>query len=307
MHLRFPFLLPEQRRNRRKEAPIAMLERRVYTSPTTPETKNAPTPARHLTSFATSDRGQLVFGCGQRLRCVHPWFHYTCLPPPHPMRPRLAPAKRDAAGTLACAPHPTRLITPGEPRETAMDQPLPTDQHAEIRAEVAKLCARFPGEYWRTLDRDRAYPTAFVKALTEAGYLAALIPEEYGGAGLPLFAAAAILETIHAEGCNGAACHAQMYIMGTILRHGSPKQKQDYLPKIATGELRLQAFGVTEPTSGTDTTSLRTFAKREAVQNRFIVPSTLHPKLIKSVDFTLHCEYLFPVQLLGIVFPGTHM
>jgi len=144
-----------------------------------------------------------------------------------------------------------------------MDQSLPTDPHAEIRAEVAKLCARFPGEYWRKLDRDRGYPTEFVNALTEAGYLAALIPEEYGGAGLPLSAAAAILETIHAEGCNGAACHAQMYIMGTILRHGSPKQKQDYLPKIATGELRLQAFGVTEPTSGTDTTSLRTFAKRD--------------------------------------------
>src|SRR5689334_4898622 len=144
-----------------------------------------------------------------------------------------------------------------------MDQPLATDPHAEIRAEVAKLCARFPGEYWRNLDRDRAYPTEFVRALTEAGYLAALIPEEYGGAGLPLSAAAAILETIHAEGCNGAACHAQMYIMGTILRHGSPQQKQQYLPKIATGELRLQAFGVTEPTSGTDTTSLRTFAKRE--------------------------------------------
>ena len=104
-----------------------------------------------------------------------------------------------------------------------MDQPLPTDPHAEIRDEVAKLCARFPGEYWRKLDRDRAYPTEFVHALTEAGYLAALIPEEYGGAGLPLSAAAAILETIHAEGCNGAACHAQMYIMGTILRHGSPQ------------------------------------------------------------------------------------
>src|SRR5271165_5295503 len=144
-----------------------------------------------------------------------------------------------------------------------MDQPLPTDPHSEIRVEVAKLCARFPGEYWRKLDQVRAYPTEFVRALTEAGYLAALIPEEYGGAGLPLSAAAAILETIHAEGCNGAACHAQMYIMGTILRHGSLAQKQAYLPKIATGELRLQAFGVTEPTSGSDTTSLRTFAKRE--------------------------------------------
>ena len=130
-----------------------------------------------------------------------------------------------------------------------------SETHPEIREEVRKLCARFPGEYWRKLDEARAYPTEFVQALTEAGYLAALIPEEYGGAGLPLSAASAILETIQAEGCNGAACHAQMYIMGTILRHGSERQKQEYLPKIATGELRLQAFGVTEPTSGTDTTS----------------------------------------------------
>ncbi len=145
-----------------------------------------------------------------------------------------------------------------------MDQHLPfKDPHAEIREEVRKLCARFPGEYWRKLDSAREYPTAFVRALTEGGYLGALIPEEFGGAGLPLSAAAAILETVHEEGCNGAACHAQMYIMGTILRHGTDKQKKDYLPKIATGELRLQAFGVTEPTSGTDTTSLRTFAKKE--------------------------------------------
>jgi alkylation response protein AidB-like acyl-CoA dehydrogenase len=143
------------------------------------------------------------------------------------------------------------------------------DVHSEIRDEVRKLCARFPGEYWRTLDAARGYPTAFVQALTEAGYLAALIPEEYGGAGLDLAAAAAILETIHAEGCNGAACHAQMYIMGTLLRHGSEAQKQEYLPKIASGALRLQAFGVTEPTSGTDTTSLRTFARREG--DRYIV------------------------------------
>ncbi len=135
--------------------------------------------------------------------------------------------------------------------------------HAEIRDEVRKLCARFPGEYWRRLDQARGYPTEFVQALTEAGYLGALIPEEYGGAGLPLSAAAAILETVQAEGCNGAACHAQMYIMGTILRHGTPAQKEAYLPGIATGALRLQAFGVTEPTSGTDTTSLRTFARRE--------------------------------------------
>jgi len=150
-----------------------------------------------------------------------------------------------------------------------MDHPLPTDPHAEIRQEVAKLCAHFPGEYWRKLDQVRGYPTEFVQALTEAGYLAVLVPEEYGGAGLPLSAAAAILETIHAEGCNGAACHAQMYIMGTILRHGSPAQKTAYLPKIATGELRLQAFGVTEPTSGTDTTSLRTFARKDG--DKYIV------------------------------------
>src|SRR5271167_1336229 len=144
-----------------------------------------------------------------------------------------------------------------------MDHPLPADPHSEIRVEVAKLCARFPGEYWRKLDQVREYPTEFVRALTEGGYLGALIPEEYGGAGLPLSAAAAILETVQAEGCNGAACHAQMYIMGTILRHGTQQQKETYLPKIATGELRLQAFGVTEPTSGTDTTSLRTFARKE--------------------------------------------
>jgi acyl-CoA dehydrogenase len=144
-----------------------------------------------------------------------------------------------------------------------MDQQTASESLTEIREEVAKLCARFPGEYWRKLDRERTYPTEFVRALTEAGYLAALVPEQYGGAGLPLSAAAVILETIHANGCNGAACHAQMYIMGTILRHGSPAQKQAYLPKIATGELRLQAFGVTEPSSGTDTTSLRTFARKE--------------------------------------------
>ena len=145
-----------------------------------------------------------------------------------------------------------------------MDQPIMTrDDHAEIREEVAKLCSRFPGEYWRKLDEVRGYPTDFVQALTEAGYLSVLIPEEYGGSGLGISAAAAILETVQAQGCNGAACHAQMYIMGTILRHGSEAQKQQYLPKIATGELRLQAFGVTEPTSGTDTTSLRTTARRE--------------------------------------------
>ncbi|WP_137042830.1 acyl-CoA dehydrogenase family protein [Pseudolabrys sp. FHR47] len=139
----------------------------------------------------------------------------------------------------------------------------PRDQYSDIRESVRALCARFPGEYWRELDRERAYPTAFVDALTEAGYLAALIPEEYGGSGLPVSAAAAVMEEVHAAGCNGAACHAQMYTMGTILRHGSPAQKQAYLPGIASGDLRLQAFGVTEPTSGTDTLSLRTTARRE--------------------------------------------
>jgi acyl-CoA dehydrogenase len=141
--------------------------------------------------------------------------------------------------------------------------PYDSEDHGEIREGVRKLCAQFPGEYWRKLDAAREYPTDFVNALTEAGYLSVLIPEEYGGSGLGLGAAAAILETVQAEGGNGGACHAQMYTMGTILRHGSEEQKRAYLPKIASGELRLQAFGVTEPTSGTDTTSLRTFARRE--------------------------------------------
>jgi len=125
--------------------------------------------------------------------------------------------------------------------------------HTEIRDAVAKLCSDYPGEYWRQCDRDQAYPSKFVAALTEAGYLSALIPEEYGGLSLPLSAGAAILEEIHRAGCNAAACHAQMYTMGTVLRHGSQQQKQAYLPGIAEGSLRLQAFGVTEPTSGTDT------------------------------------------------------
>jgi alkylation response protein AidB-like acyl-CoA dehydrogenase len=143
------------------------------------------------------------------------------------------------------------------------------DEHAEIRDSVARLCGGFPGEYWRKLDAERGYPTEFVTALTQAGYLSVLIPEEYGGSGLGLAAAAAILETIQSSGCNGGACHAQMYVMGTILRHGSDTQKRRYLPKIASGELRLQAFGVTEPGSGTDTTALRTFARRDG--DRYVV------------------------------------
>jgi alkylation response protein AidB-like acyl-CoA dehydrogenase len=135
-------------------------------------------------------------------------------------------------------------------------------RHAEIRASVQALCRDFPGSYWRDRDRAREYPTAFVKALTDSGMLAALVPEEYGGAGLPLSAAAAILEEIHGSGANGAACHAQMYTMGTILRHGSEAQKQRYLPGIASGALRLQAFGVTEPDAGSDTSAIRTTAER---------------------------------------------
>ncbi|MCH7888613.1 MAG: acyl-CoA/acyl-ACP dehydrogenase [Proteobacteria bacterium] len=132
----------------------------------------------------------------------------------------------------------------------------------DIRAPLRALCARFPGEYWRRLDRERAYPAEFVAALTEAGYLAAPIPERYGGSGLGVAAGAAILEEIHKSGCNGGACHAQMYTMGTLLRHGSEEQKAAYLPAIASGELRLQAFAVTEPEAGTDTTRLRTSAER---------------------------------------------
>ena len=139
----------------------------------------------------------------------------------------------------------------------------PDQDHAEIRESVRKLCLEFPGDYWRNLDRAGEYPSDFVRALTDAGYLAALIPEEYGGSGLPLSAAAAILEEVQRAGCNGAACHAQMYIMGALLRHGNDAQKAQYLPKIASGELRLQAFGVTEPSSGSDTGSIKTVAVRD--------------------------------------------
>ncbi|MEY4652302.1 MAG: hypothetical protein RI884_883 [Pseudomonadota bacterium] len=137
------------------------------------------------------------------------------------------------------------------------------EDYPEIRDSVRRICAGFPGSYWRELDEKEAYPSAFVQAMTDAGFLAALIPEAYGGAGLPLRAAGVVLEEIHASGCNAGATHAQMYTMGTVLRHGSQAQKDHYLPKIARGELRLQAFGVTEPTSGTDTTKLKTRAQRD--------------------------------------------
>ncbi len=137
------------------------------------------------------------------------------------------------------------------------------EDYPDIREQVRRICANFPGSYWQGLDERSEYPHAFVDALTESGYLGALIPENYGGAGLPLRAASVILETIHASGCSAGACHAQMYIMGTLLRHGSDAQKQEFLPRIATGELRLQAFGVTEPTTGSDTTQLKTRAVRD--------------------------------------------
>ena len=140
---------------------------------------------------------------------------------------------------------------------------MAVDSFPEIRQSVRRLCADFPGPYWQEKDRERAYPTEFVTALTAAGFLSALIPQAYGGAGLGLAAAAAILEEIHHSGGNGGACHAQMYVMGTLLKHGSEAQKSAWLPGIASGALRLQAFGVTEPTSGTDTSSIRTFARRD--------------------------------------------
>jgi alkylation response protein AidB-like acyl-CoA dehydrogenase len=143
------------------------------------------------------------------------------------------------------------------------------ETHPEIREAVRKLCERFPGEYWRGLDAERAYPTEFVRALTELGFLSVLIPEVYGGSGLGLGAATAVLEEIHRAGANGGACHAQMYTMGCVLKHGSDAQKARYLPGVASGEIRLQAFGVTEPTAGTDTTRITTFARREG--DRYIV------------------------------------
>ena len=157
-------------------------------------------------------------------------------------------------------------------RAAVYPAPMPDGErqsHADIRQSVRRLCAGFPGGYWQALDRERAYPDAFVRALTEAGYLSILIPEAYGGAGLPLAAATAVLEEIHRSGGNGAACHAQMYVMGVLVRHGGEAQKRRWLPEIAAGRLRLQAFGVTEPSSGVDSTRISTFARRDG--DRFVV------------------------------------
>lgn len=143
---------------------------------------------------------------------------------------------------------------------------MDTDENEAIRDSVAALCKEFPNEYWRDLDQNRDYPKEFVAAMTRAGFLSALIPEEFGGSGLGLSSACIILEEIHKNGCNAGACHAQMYTMGTLLKHGSPEQKSSWLPKIASGEIRLQAFGVTEPTSGSDTLSIRTTAVKKGDQ-----------------------------------------
>ena len=152
---------------------------------------------------------------------------------------------------------------PDENKSIETSNLVQDDTNLEIRSSVVKLCQDFQGEYWRNLDREQAYPTEFVQSLTDSGFLSVLIPERYGGSGLGITSASGILEEIHHQGCNAAACHAQMYTMGTVLRHGSDVQKARFLPGIADGSLRLQAFGVTEPTSGTDTTALRTVARRD--------------------------------------------
>ena len=174
---------------------------------------------------------------------------------------------------------------------TEMDEVI-----GEIRRSVAALCENYPGEYWREKDRDRAYPTEFVQALTDAGFLAVLVPEEYGGSGLPISAAAAVLEEIHKSGCNGGACHAQMYIMGTVLRHGSEDQKKKFLPKIASGELRLQAFGVSEPSSGTDTLSLRTTAVKKGNDKYVINGQKIWTSRAEHSDLMLLLARTTPVE-----------
>src|SRR5215207_4864253 len=155
------------------------------------------------------------------------------------------------------------------PRLSLVEPPVLTEKHEDLRRGVREVCSRFPNEYWRDLDAERRYPEEFVASMTSAGYLGALIPEEYGGMGLDLSAACAILEEVNRSGANAGSAHAQMYTMGTLLRHGSEEQKREYLPKIASGEVRLQAFGVTEPDAGTDTTSLSTTAVRRG--DRYVV------------------------------------
>ena len=182
----------------------------------------------------------------------------------------------------------------------------PVDPHADIRAAVARLCEGFPGEYWRDLDRRRAYPSEFVATLAQAGWLSVLVPERYGGAGLGLGAACAVLEEIQRSGCNGGACHAQMYTMATLLRHGSDEQKGKYLPKIASGELRLQAFAVTEPSSGTDTTRIRTSARRVGAVYRVsgqkvFISRTEHSDLMLLLARTTPREQAKPTDGMSVL------
>ena len=170
------------------------------------------------------------------------------------------------------------------------------EDYPELRESIRKVCEGYPGAYWRKLEDEQAYPTEFVTELTQGGFLASLIPEEYGGSGLPLRAAAVILEEINGSGCNAGACHAQMYIMGTVLRHGSAEQKERYLPKIATGELRLQAFGVTEPTTGSDTTKLKTRAVREGNSHYIVNGQKVWTSRARHSDLMLLLARTTPIE-----------
>jgi acyl-CoA dehydrogenase len=170
------------------------------------------------------------------------------------------------------------------------------EDYPELRQSVRKICEKYPGTYWRQLEDEQAYPTRFIEELTEGGFLASLIPEEYGGSGLPLRAAAVILEEINASGCTASQGHAQMYIMGTLLRHGSEEQKRRYLPKIASGELRLQAFGVTEPTTGSDTTKLKTRAVRAGNDHYRVTGQKVWTSRARHSDLMLLLARTTPVE-----------
>src|SRR3984893_4013912 len=170
------------------------------------------------------------------------------------------------------------------------------EDYPELREAVRKICQRYPGAYWRKLEAEQAYPTEFVTELTQSGFLASLIPEEYGGSGLPLRAAAGILEEINASGCTASQGHAPVYIMGTLLRHGSAEQKQKYLPQIATGELRLQAFGVTEPTTGSETTKLQTSAVGEGTADYIVNGQKVWTSRARHSDLMLLLARTTPVE-----------
>jgi acyl-CoA dehydrogenase len=183
----------------------------------------------------------------------------------------------------------------GDPSDEPVMLALGED-YLELRESIRKICEGYPGAYWRKLEDEQAYPTEFIEELTSGGFLASLIPEEYGGSGLPLRAAAVILEEINASGCTASQGHAQMYIMGTLLRHGSAEQKEKYLPKIATGELRLQAFGVTEPTTGSDTTKLKTRAVREGNSHYIVNGQKVWTSRARHSDLMLLLARTTPVE-----------